>query len=52
VLTIVGRGADLPAARAAAERAADLISWDGMQRRHDIAAALPPGAAVPAGAAS
>ena len=52
VLTVVGRGADLPAARAAAERAADLISWDGLQRRHDIAAALPLGAAVPVGAAS
>ena len=52
VLTVVGRGADLPAARAAAERAADLISWDGMQRRRDIAASLPPSAAVAVGAAS
>jgi phosphoribosylamine---glycine ligase len=42
VLTVVGRGDDLPRAREAAERAADLISWDGMQRRHDIAATLPP----------
>ena len=52
VLTVVGRGTDLPAARAAAERAADHISWDGMQRRRDIAAALPPAAGVPVGAAS
>ena len=49
VLTVVGRGADLPAAREAAERAADLITWDGMQRRHDIAAVLPPAAGVLAG---
>jgi phosphoribosylamine--glycine ligase len=52
VLTVVGRGADLAAARAAAERAADRISWTGMQRRRDIAASLPPSAAVPVGAAS
>ena len=52
VLTVVGRGADLPAARAAAEGAADLISWDGLQRRRDIAAVLPPGAGVPVGVAS
>jgi phosphoribosylamine--glycine ligase len=41
VLAVVGRGADLPAARATAEDAADAISWDGLQRRHDIAADLP-----------
>jgi phosphoribosylamine--glycine ligase len=52
VLTVVGRGADLPEARAAAERAADAISWEGQQRRRDIAAVLPPGAGVPVGAAS
>jgi len=52
VLTVVGRAPDLPAARAAAERAADRISWAGMQRRHDIAAVLPPAAAVAVGAAS
>jgi phosphoribosylamine---glycine ligase len=51
VLTVVGRGADLPRARAAAEAAADRISWEGMQRRRDIAAALPPEPAV-VGAAS
>ncbi|MGZ8528384.1 MAG: phosphoribosylamine--glycine ligase [Candidatus Limnocylindrales bacterium] len=38
VLTVVGRGADVAAARAVAERAADAIAWDGLQRRHDIAA--------------
>ena len=32
-----GAGADLGAARDAAERAADAITWDGLQRRHDIA---------------
>jgi phosphoribosylamine--glycine ligase len=46
VLTILGRGPDLPTARASAERAADAISWAGLQRRRDIAADLP----TPAGA--
>ena len=50
VLTVVGRGADLARARDVAERAADLISWDGLQRRHDIAASLPPAPAVAIGA--
>lgn len=36
VLTVVGRGRTLDDARGRAERAADAISWDGMQRRHDI----------------
>ena len=36
VLAVVGRGADLAVARERAERAADAISWDGLQRRHDI----------------
>jgi phosphoribosylamine--glycine ligase len=40
VLTVVGRGADLDAARAIAEHAADGIHWDGLQRRHDIGAAF------------
>jgi phosphoribosylamine--glycine ligase len=45
ILTVVGRGADLAAARAQAEAAADLITFDGLQRRHDIAAdAVPVGA--------
>ena len=42
VLTVVGRGADLPRAREAAEEAAGRISWVGLQRRRDIAAELPP----------
>jgi phosphoribosylamine--glycine ligase len=41
VISVVGRGPDLAAARDAAERAADAISWPGMQRRRDIAARLP-----------
>jgi phosphoribosylamine--glycine ligase len=48
VLTVVGRGRDLETARDAAERAADAIAWDGVQRRHDIAAAPP----LPVGAVS
>jgi phosphoribosylamine--glycine ligase len=46
VLTVVGRGHDLAAARVAAERAADAISWPGMQRRHDIGERLPEPARV------
>lgn len=41
VLTVVGRGPSLAAARDAAERAANAISWDGVQRRRDIAADMP-----------
>jgi phosphoribosylamine--glycine ligase len=53
VLTVVGRGRDLDAARAVAEAAADAVAWDGMQRRRDIAAAATGArAAAPAGAAS
>jgi phosphoribosylamine--glycine ligase len=48
VLTVVGLGARLADARAAAERAADAISWDGVHRRHDIALRVPPKARVPA----
>jgi phosphoribosylamine--glycine ligase len=48
VLTVVGRGPDLPTARATAERAADAVAWDGLQRRHDIAAEQALGAGVPA----
>ena len=36
VLTVVGRGQDVAAARDAAETAAERISFDGLQRRHDI----------------
>jgi phosphoribosylamine---glycine ligase len=52
VLTVVGRGPDVPRAREAAERAASLITWEGMQRRHDIAAELPPAPAERAQVAS
>jgi len=53
VLTVVGRGSDVAAARIAAERGADAISWAGMQRRNDIASTGAPEAepAAPAGAA-
>jgi phosphoribosylamine--glycine ligase len=51
VLTVVGRGTNIAAARGAAEAAADLVGWAGMQRRHDIAAELSTAGAVPAGAA-
>jgi len=50
VLTVVGRGADLAAARIAAEQLADTIAFDGLQRRHDIAAQQPAGP-LPAAAA-
>jgi phosphoribosylamine--glycine ligase len=40
VLTVVGRGPDVEAARDIAERAADAIHWPGMQRRRDIASQL------------
>jgi phosphoribosylamine-glycine ligase len=53
VLTIVGRGADLEAARVQADAAADVIRFDGVQRRHDIGAiAAVAGAADRAGAAA
>jgi phosphoribosylamine---glycine ligase len=42
VLAVVGLGATLSAARTAAEAAADAVTWYGVQRRHDIAAKLPP----------
>jgi phosphoribosylamine---glycine ligase len=44
VMSVVGLGSSIAAARAHAERAATSITWDGMQRRHDIAAVLPPAA--------
>jgi len=61
VLAVVGRGEDLAAASEVAERAADAISWQGMQRRHDIGWSAGGGSAggargaadaAPAGAAS
>ena len=51
VLTVVGSGPNLAAARAAAERAADAITFRGLQRRHDIAAVPPTARAVGAGVA-
>ena len=51
ILTVVGRGASLPEARAIAERAAEAISWDGLQRRRDIARDLPQAAALAGSAA-
>jgi phosphoribosylamine--glycine ligase len=44
VVSVVGLGDTIPAARRHAESAAALIDWQGMQRRHDIAAKLPPAA--------
>ena len=41
VLTVVGRGADLDAAREHAESAAHFVSFDGLQRRHDIGLTSP-----------
>ncbi|HEY0442884.1 MAG TPA: phosphoribosylamine--glycine ligase, partial [Candidatus Limnocylindrales bacterium] len=41
VMTIVGRGPHLAAARSAAEAAAEVVTFDGAARRHDIAAELP-----------
>jgi phosphoribosylamine--glycine ligase len=49
VLAVVGRGSDLAEARARAERAADAITFDGAQRRHDIAADAPSPATSGAG---
>ncbi|MDP8932039.1 MAG: phosphoribosylamine--glycine ligase, partial [Actinomycetota bacterium] len=39
VLAVTGRGTDVRAARDVAYAAADLIRWEGMHRREDIAAA-------------
>jgi len=52
VLAVVGTGATIATARAAAEKAADKITWQGMQRRHDIADKLPTAAATPPAAGS
>lgn len=47
VLAVVARADNLADARVTAERAADAIAWDGLQRRRDIAANPPePKAAV------
>jgi phosphoribosylamine---glycine ligase len=52
IVTVVGRGPDVAAARVVAERAADRIAWPGHQRRHDIGAEpeVAPTQAAPAGA--
>ncbi len=42
ILTVVGRGPDLDAARANAEDAADLITFEDSQRRHDIGRSTAP----------
>jgi phosphoribosylamine--glycine ligase len=47
VLAVVGLGRTIAAARTTVEGAADCVAWDGMQRRHDIAARLP--GAAPSG---
>jgi phosphoribosylamine--glycine ligase len=41
VLAVTALSSDLPSARSAAERAADAVTWDGVQRRRDIARDLP-----------
>jgi phosphoribosylamine---glycine ligase len=50
ILSVVGRGSDLPAARARAEHGADLVRFDGAQRRHDLGATffIPPAEAAAA----
>jgi phosphoribosylamine---glycine ligase len=48
VLTVVGRGPDISSARVQAEAAAELISFDGLQRRHDIGLDVPAGVEVSA----
>jgi phosphoribosylamine--glycine ligase len=48
ILAVVGRGPDLASARDAAELAADAISFEGCQRRRDIAADVPAVADMPA----
>jgi phosphoribosylamine--glycine ligase len=52
VLAIVGRGADIAAARGAAESAADGVSFDGLQRRRDIGLSTIGEGSVLTGAAS
>ncbi|MEA2518256.1 MAG: phosphoribosylamine---glycine ligase [Chloroflexota bacterium] len=46
VLSVVGRGADVAAARAVAEAAADGIAWPGLQRRRDIGSRVVAGGAA------
>jgi phosphoribosylamine---glycine ligase len=46
ILTVVGRGADIAAARRVAESATESISFDGLQRRHDIGLGIVDGVAT------
>jgi phosphoribosylamine--glycine ligase len=48
VLTVVGRGSDIAEAREQAEAATRLISFDGLQQRHDIGIDVPAGVEAPA----
>jgi phosphoribosylamine--glycine ligase len=43
ILTVVGQGSDLAAARRQAEAGVERIAFTGMQRRNDIAAVVPAG---------
>jgi phosphoribosylamine--glycine ligase len=52
VLTVVGRGPDLAGARAAAEGLAEMVRFDGLQRRRDIGIDLPPASTPPPAPAS
>jgi phosphoribosylamine--glycine ligase len=49
ILAVVGRGPDVAAARAAAEAAADTITFRGARRRHDIGIAAGPAVAADTG---
>ena len=49
ILNVTAAGDDIASARAAAYAAADLISWDGLKRRDDIALAASVGATPPTG---
>ncbi len=51
IVTVVGRGPGLAAARNLAEDAAEAIAFDGCTRRRDIAARVPAPAGSPIGAA-
>ena len=45
ILTVVGRGPDLASAQGIASAAADRVTFAGVQRRRDIAVAVPDGPA-------
>jgi phosphoribosylamine--glycine ligase len=48
ILTVVGRGTDVAAARRSAESATEFISFDGLQRRRDIGLGVVSGVAASA----